>query len=207
MEAGGSKVEGKQTLDGKQGTEDGEKGKKKKERKKEKEKKEKKTERPAKRSDGGQESGAVGLELGGPIVGGDSGAGTAEETRGRSQERKLKKQSQTQSRSLNPHPHNPSTIPATTASGKPRIAQDGSRRASLPGLGPATSKKAKAPISKSRPKMPSVAQKANFGIDVGVTPSDSIKVYHPLAGPPPQSIPQASAINLIATPVNPLLDP
>ncbi|KIK76186.1 hypothetical protein PAXRUDRAFT_18387 [Paxillus rubicundulus Ve08.2h10] len=64
-----------------------------------------------------------------------------------------------------------------------------------------------ASVSKSRLKMPLVAPKAKFGIDVGVTPSESIKVYHPLAGPPPQSIPLASALELIATPVNPLLDP
>ncbi|KIK72855.1 hypothetical protein PAXRUDRAFT_21508 [Paxillus rubicundulus Ve08.2h10] len=56
MEAGGSKVEGK--------------------------KKEKKIERLSKESNGGQDSGAVGLELGGPIAGGDLGAGTAKETRG-----------------------------------------------------------------------------------------------------------------------------
>ncbi|KIK71746.1 hypothetical protein PAXRUDRAFT_21489 [Paxillus rubicundulus Ve08.2h10] len=55
--------------------------------------------------------------------------------------------------------------------------------------------------------MPLVAQKAKFTNDVGVTPSGSIKVYHPLAGPPPCSIPQASALELITTPVNPLLDP
>ncbi|KIK72799.1 hypothetical protein PAXRUDRAFT_21567 [Paxillus rubicundulus Ve08.2h10] len=72
---------------------------------------------------------------------------------------------------------------------------------------PLTSKKAKASVSKSRPKTPSVTQKAKFGIDVGVTPSESIKVYHSLAGPPPQSIPWASALKLVATPVNPLLDP
>ncbi|KIK73884.1 hypothetical protein PAXRUDRAFT_20408 [Paxillus rubicundulus Ve08.2h10] len=55
--------------------------------------------------------------------------------------------------------------------------------------------------------IPSVAQKAKFGIYVGVTPSESIMVYHPLASPPPQSIPQASALELITTPVNPMLDP
>ncbi|KIK74056.1 hypothetical protein PAXRUDRAFT_20260 [Paxillus rubicundulus Ve08.2h10] len=54
--------------------------------------------------------------------------------------------------------------------------------------------------------MPSVAQQEKIGIDVGPTPTDSIKVHRPLAGPPPQSIPQASALELIATPVNPLLD-
>ncbi|KIK91337.1 hypothetical protein PAXRUDRAFT_13837 [Paxillus rubicundulus Ve08.2h10] len=94
MEAGGSKVEGKHTLDGKQGAEDGEKGKKKKERKEKEEKKKKKLE---KGSDGGQESGAAGSELEWLIVGGDSGAVTNEETRGRSQERKPKKKSQTHS--------------------------------------------------------------------------------------------------------------
>ncbi|KIK75881.1 hypothetical protein PAXRUDRAFT_18601 [Paxillus rubicundulus Ve08.2h10] len=80
MEAGGSKVEGKQAPDGKQGGKDGDKGKKKKE------KKEKKTERPAKGSNGSKESGAMGSELGGPTAGGDSGVGTTEETRGKSQE-------------------------------------------------------------------------------------------------------------------------
>ncbi|KIK91570.1 hypothetical protein PAXRUDRAFT_13714 [Paxillus rubicundulus Ve08.2h10] len=59
------------------------------------------------------------------------------------------------------------------------------------GPGPSPSKKAKASISKSRPKTPSVTQKEKFGIDVRVTPSDSIK---------------ASALNLIATLVNLLLD-
>ncbi|KIK72935.1 hypothetical protein PAXRUDRAFT_21419 [Paxillus rubicundulus Ve08.2h10] len=53
-----------------------------------------------------------------------------------------------------------------------------------PSLGPglSTSKKAKASVSKYRPKIPSVTQKAKFSID-------------------------ASALELIATPVNPLLDP
>ncbi|KIK77623.1 hypothetical protein PAXRUDRAFT_17376 [Paxillus rubicundulus Ve08.2h10] len=87
MEAGGSKVEGKQASDGKQGSKDGKKGKKKKEKKKKKKKKKKK-EMLAKGSDG-----------------------------------------------------------------------------------------------------------------------ESIKVYHPLAGPPPQPIPWASALELIATPLSPLLDP
>ncbi|KIK81034.1 hypothetical protein PAXRUDRAFT_15465 [Paxillus rubicundulus Ve08.2h10] len=95
MEAGGSKVEGKQAPDGKQGGKDGEKGKKKKGKK---ETKETKTERPAKGSDAGKESGAVGSELGGSSAGGDLGVGgTTEETRGQSWERKLKKQLQTQS--------------------------------------------------------------------------------------------------------------
>ncbi|KIK71759.1 hypothetical protein PAXRUDRAFT_22870 [Paxillus rubicundulus Ve08.2h10] len=79
MEAGGSRLEGKQASDGNQGRKGGEKGKKKKEKK---EKKEKKIERVAKGSDGGQESRAAGSESGGPIAGGDSGAGTAEEIRG-----------------------------------------------------------------------------------------------------------------------------
>ncbi|KIK74569.1 hypothetical protein PAXRUDRAFT_19746 [Paxillus rubicundulus Ve08.2h10] len=74
------------------------------------------------------------------------------------------------------------------------------------GPGPLTSKKVKISVSKLRPKTPLVTQKAKFGIDVGLTPSESIKVYHPLAGPPPWSIPQVSAIDLIATPVNRLLD-
>ncbi|KIK79144.1 hypothetical protein PAXRUDRAFT_16489 [Paxillus rubicundulus Ve08.2h10] len=78
MEAGGSKVEGKQASDGNQGGKGGEKGKKKEK----KEKKEKKIERVEKGSDGGQESRVFGLESGGPISGGDLGAGTAEEHRG-----------------------------------------------------------------------------------------------------------------------------
>ncbi|KIK73482.1 hypothetical protein PAXRUDRAFT_20802 [Paxillus rubicundulus Ve08.2h10] len=183
MEAGGSKVEGKQVSDGNQGEKGGEKGKKKKEKK---EKKEKKTERLAKGSDEGQDSGAVGSELGVPIAGGDSGAGTAEKTQGQTWERKPKKQSQTKSHSL---------APVTPSKQAPSL-----------GPSPSTSKKAKASVSKLRPKTPLVAQKAKFGIDVGVTPTDSIKVHHPLAGPPPQSIPWASALKLIATPVNPLLD-
>ncbi|KIK72024.1 hypothetical protein PAXRUDRAFT_22493 [Paxillus rubicundulus Ve08.2h10] len=93
MEAGGSKLEGKQAPDGNQGGKGGKKGKKKKE------KKEKKIERVAKGSNGGQESLAVWSESGGPIAGGDLGAGTAKEHRGRTQERKPKKQSQTQSQS------------------------------------------------------------------------------------------------------------
>ncbi|KIK72369.1 hypothetical protein PAXRUDRAFT_22069 [Paxillus rubicundulus Ve08.2h10] len=55
--------------------------------------------------------------------------------------------------------------------------------------------------------MPLLTQKAKFTNDAGATPSSSIKVYHPLAGPPPCSIPRASALELIATPINPLLDP
>ncbi|KIK76474.1 hypothetical protein PAXRUDRAFT_18181 [Paxillus rubicundulus Ve08.2h10] len=60
------------------------------------------------------------------------------------------------------------------------------------GPGPSPSKKAKASVSKSRLKRPSVSQNAKFTNDVGVTPSGSIK---------------ASALELITTPVNPLLDP
>ncbi|KIK72775.1 hypothetical protein PAXRUDRAFT_21594, partial [Paxillus rubicundulus Ve08.2h10] len=82
-----------------------------------------------------------------------------------------------------------------------------SKRAPSLGPGPSPSKKAKASVSKSGPKTPSVIQKAKFANDAGVTPSASIKVYHPLVGPPPCSIPRASALKLIATPVNPLLDP
>ncbi|KIK74366.1 hypothetical protein PAXRUDRAFT_19953 [Paxillus rubicundulus Ve08.2h10] len=91
VEAGGSKVKGKQAPDGKQGGKGGEKGKKNKE------KKEKKTKRPAKGSNGGKESRAIGSEFGGSAAGGDSGfEGATEETRDQSQERKRKKQSQTQ---------------------------------------------------------------------------------------------------------------
>ncbi|KIK73811.1 hypothetical protein PAXRUDRAFT_20477 [Paxillus rubicundulus Ve08.2h10] len=50
---------------------------------------------------------------------------------------------------------------------------------------PSPSKKAKASVSKSRPKMPSVSQNAKFANDVRVTSSGSIKMYHPLAVPPP----------------------
>ncbi|KIK80110.1 hypothetical protein PAXRUDRAFT_15963 [Paxillus rubicundulus Ve08.2h10] len=266
MEAGGNKMEGKQALDGKQGAEDGEKGKKKKGRK---EKKEKKKEKLEKGSDTGQECGAAGLELGGPIAGGDLVAGTNEETRGQSRKRKPKKKSQTQSCSQvskawefmdaedGVQPEASTSSKPTAMSSQPSTdacdhcimhAKDCTRRlkmgipmgACMPyyqaklscnlsqkrkrpqqelkalpktplapslGLGPLPSKKAKASISKLRLKMPSVAQKAKFGIDVGVTPSESIRVYHPLAVSLPQSIPQASALNLITTPVNPLLDP
>ncbi|KIK76888.1 hypothetical protein PAXRUDRAFT_17879 [Paxillus rubicundulus Ve08.2h10] len=80
LEAGGSKVKGKQAPNGKQGGKDGKKGKKKKEKKEKKEKK--KTERPAKGSDAGKESGTMGSELGGSAAGGDTGVGgAAEETR------------------------------------------------------------------------------------------------------------------------------
>ncbi|KIK78960.1 hypothetical protein PAXRUDRAFT_16593 [Paxillus rubicundulus Ve08.2h10] len=80
MEAGRSKVKGKQAQDGKQGGKGGEKRKKKKEKK---EKKEKKIERLAKGSDGGKESGATGSELGGSAAGRDLEVGCAdEETRG-----------------------------------------------------------------------------------------------------------------------------
>ncbi|KIK79472.1 hypothetical protein PAXRUDRAFT_16315 [Paxillus rubicundulus Ve08.2h10] len=78
MEAGGRKLEGKQASDGNQGGKGGEKGKKKEK----KEKKEEKIERVATGSDRGQESRVVGSESGGPISGGDLGAGTAEEHRG-----------------------------------------------------------------------------------------------------------------------------
>ncbi|KIK72687.1 hypothetical protein PAXRUDRAFT_21692 [Paxillus rubicundulus Ve08.2h10] len=73
-----------------------------------------------------------------------------------------------------------------------------------PSLGPSpsTSKKAKAPVSKLRPKTPSVAQKAKFN-QPQQTASRSIT---PLQDLPPQSIPWASALKLISTPVNPLLD-
>ncbi|KIK73410.1 hypothetical protein PAXRUDRAFT_20882 [Paxillus rubicundulus Ve08.2h10] len=332
MEAGGSKVEGKQALDGNQGGKCGEKGKKKEK----KEKKEKKIERVEKGSDGGQESRAERKpkkqsqtqsqsqskaskprkiidsrdhvqpeastsshptatralpETPSPHPFNNScdhciwqtkdcmrrlekGIGTAEEHRGQTRERKPKKQSQTQSQSQSmpprkhswkPHPHNLSTTPVTAASGKPRISQERSRRASLSGhaslvarqrwpaiypsrpsdLGeqlrapiqareapkapspgpskgpthpsawatskplvtPSPSKKAKASVSKSRLKTPLVTQNAKIANDVEVTPSGSIKVYHPLAGPPPHSIPQASALELITIPINPLLDP
>ncbi|KIK74529.1 hypothetical protein PAXRUDRAFT_19787 [Paxillus rubicundulus Ve08.2h10] len=291
MEAGGSKLEGKQVLDGNQGGKGGGKGEKKKEKK---EKKEKKIERVAKGSDGGQESWAVGLESGGLIAGGDLGAGTAKEHRGRTWERKPKKQSQTQSQSQSvvnkprklidaedqvqpkaltsskptttralretpsPQPFNNSCdcciwqtkdctrrfekgipvracLPCRQAKSRapiqaleaPKAPSPGpskgpahpsaqatskapvtpSKQAPSLGPGPSPSKKAKALVSKLRLRMPLVAQKARFTNDVGVTPLGSIKVYHPLAGPPPQSIPRASTLKLIATPINPLLDP
>ncbi|KIK77702.1 hypothetical protein PAXRUDRAFT_17320 [Paxillus rubicundulus Ve08.2h10] len=93
MEAGGSRVEGKQAPDGNNGGEDVDKGKKKKE---EKEKKE----RPEKGSDAGKESSGMGSDLGVSAAGVDMRVGdSTEETRGQSQERKLKKLSQTQSHS------------------------------------------------------------------------------------------------------------
>ncbi|KIK72706.1 hypothetical protein PAXRUDRAFT_21675 [Paxillus rubicundulus Ve08.2h10] len=55
--------------------------------------------------------------------------------------------------------------------------------------------------------MPSLTENAKFANDAGATPSSSIKVYHPLSGPPPCSIPQASALELITTPVNAPLHP
>ncbi|KIK80494.1 hypothetical protein PAXRUDRAFT_15759 [Paxillus rubicundulus Ve08.2h10] len=88
VEAGGSKVMGKQALDGKQGGKDGERGNKKKGKQKKKEKKE----RPAKGYNAGQESRAMGPEFGGSAAGGDLGVGgAAEETKDKSWERKPKK--------------------------------------------------------------------------------------------------------------------
>ncbi|KIK73049.1 hypothetical protein PAXRUDRAFT_21287 [Paxillus rubicundulus Ve08.2h10] len=257
MEAGGSKLEGKQVSDGNQGGKGGEKGKKK-------EKKEKKIERVATGSDGGQESWVVGSESGGPISGGDLGAGTVKKHRGQPQERKPKKQSRTQSQSQStvskpwklidaqdqvqpeastssnptatralpetpsPHPFNNScdryiwqtkdctrrfkkgipvraclpcrqgkvacnlsrptkrpweqsrapiqaleppkapspgpskgsTHPSARATLKPLVTP--SKRAPSLGTGPSPSKKAKASVSKSRPKTPWVAQKVKF---------------------------------------------
>ncbi|KIK74502.1 hypothetical protein PAXRUDRAFT_19807 [Paxillus rubicundulus Ve08.2h10] len=112
MEAGGSKLEGKQASDGNQGGKGVEKGKKKKEKKQKQ--KQKKIER---------------------------------------------------------------------ATSKPLVTP--SKWAPSLGPGPSPSKKAKASVSKSRLKTPSVSQNAKFANDVGVTPLESIKVYHPLAGPPP----------------------
>ncbi|KIK71834.1 hypothetical protein PAXRUDRAFT_22762, partial [Paxillus rubicundulus Ve08.2h10] len=283
----------------------GEKGKKKEK----KEKKEKKIERVATGSNGGQESQVVGSESGGPISGGDLGAGTAEEHRGQTQDRKLKKHSRTQSQSrlvvskpqkiidsqdqvqpeastsLNPtatqalletptpNPSNNScdryiwqtkdctrrlekgipvgaclpchqakvacnlsqpakqpreqsrapvqapeppkapspgpskgpTRPSAWVTSKQPVTP--SKRAPSLGPGPSPSKKAKALVSRSRPKTSSLTQKAKFTNDAGTTPSSSIKVYHPLSGPPPHSIPWASALELITMPVNPILDP
>ncbi|KIK71964.1 hypothetical protein PAXRUDRAFT_22574 [Paxillus rubicundulus Ve08.2h10] len=97
------------------------------------------------------------------------------------------------------------TRPSTRATSKPPVTP--SKQAPSLGPGPSPSKKAKVSVSRLRPKMPSLTQKAKFANDVGVTPLGSIKVNHPLAGPPPCSIPRASALELIAMPVNPLLDP
>ncbi|KIK72170.1 hypothetical protein PAXRUDRAFT_22312 [Paxillus rubicundulus Ve08.2h10] len=176
MEAGGSKLEGKQAPDGNQGGKGGEKGKKKEK----KEKKEKKIERVEKGSNGGK-GGLQFIPADQPTFGAVEGS--------------------------NPSPGSSKgpACPSTQATSKLSVTP--SKQAPSLGPGPSPSKKAKASVSKSRPKMPSVAQKAKFTNDVGVTPSGSIKVYHPLAGPPPQSIPQASALQLIATPVNRLLDP
>ncbi|KIK72447.1 hypothetical protein PAXRUDRAFT_21976 [Paxillus rubicundulus Ve08.2h10] len=283
MDAGGSKLEGKQVSDGNQGGNGGEKGKKKEK----KEKKEKKIERVEKGSDGGQESQVVGSESGGPISGGDLGAGTAEEHRGQTQDRKPKKHSRTQSQSRSvvskpwkiidsqdqvqpeasmssnptatralpetptPNPSNNSCdhyiwqtkdctrrlqkgipVGACLPCHQAKVACNLSRPAKRPweqsrapvqapepskapspgpskgptrpsarvtsklpvtplkwapslGPGPSPSKKAKALVSRSRPKTPLLTQKAKFTNDAGATPSSSIKVYHPLAGPPP----------------------
>ncbi|KIK72240.1 hypothetical protein PAXRUDRAFT_22220, partial [Paxillus rubicundulus Ve08.2h10] len=104
-----------------------------------------------------------------------------------------------------PGPSEGPTRPSTWATLKPPVTP--SKRAPSLGPGPSPSKKAKASVSRSRLKTPSLTQKAKFTNDAGVTPSSSIKVYHPLAGPPPHSIPRASALELIAMPVNPILDP
>ncbi|KIK72784.1 hypothetical protein PAXRUDRAFT_21585 [Paxillus rubicundulus Ve08.2h10] len=82
-----------------------------------------------------------------------------------------------------PGPSKGPTRPSTQATSKLLVTP--SKRAPSLGPGPSPSKKAKASVSKLRLKTPSVAQKAKFTNDVGVTPSGSIKVYHPLAGPPP----------------------
>ncbi|KIK74077.1 hypothetical protein PAXRUDRAFT_20237 [Paxillus rubicundulus Ve08.2h10] len=82
-----------------------------------------------------------------------------------------------------PGPSKGPARPSTRATSKPPVTP--SKRAPSLGPGPSPSKKAKASVSKSRPKTPLVVQKAKFTNDVGVTPLGSIKVYHPLAGPPP----------------------
>ncbi|KIK75430.1 hypothetical protein PAXRUDRAFT_19010 [Paxillus rubicundulus Ve08.2h10] len=286
MEAGGSKLEGKQASDGNQGGKGGEKGKRKKEKK---EKKEKKIERVAKGFDGGQESWDVASESGGPISGGDSTQSQSQsqslvskpwkliDAKDEVQPEASKSSKPTATQALleppSPQPFNnscnhcirqtkdctrkfekgilvgacvpchqaklacnlsqltkrpreelrapiqapevpkapspgPSKGPACQsawATLKPPVTP--SKRAPSLGPGSSPSKKAKASVSKLRPKTPSVSQNANFANDVGVTKSGSIKVYHPLAGPPPLSIPRASALELITTPINPLLDP
>ncbi|KIK72882.1 hypothetical protein PAXRUDRAFT_21481, partial [Paxillus rubicundulus Ve08.2h10] len=104
-----------------------------------------------------------------------------------------------------PGPSKGPTLPSAQATSKPPVTP--SKWAPSLGPGPSPSKKAKASVSRLRPKMPSLTQKAKFTNDAGETPSSSIKVYHPLAGPPPHSIPWASALELIAMPINHLLDP
>ncbi|KIK77109.1 hypothetical protein PAXRUDRAFT_17720 [Paxillus rubicundulus Ve08.2h10] len=170
---------------GPKGSEDGEKGRKKKEKKEEKKKKKEMLQRdPMKGPKPGEKAKE---KVADPLL--------------------LPAQNQAPEppKALSPGPSQSPTHQSSHATLKAPVTP--SKRAPSLGPGPYTSKKAKASISKSRPKMPLVAQKANFGIDVRLTPSESIKVYHPLAGPPPQSIPQASALKLIATPLNPLLDP
>ncbi|KIK72121.1 hypothetical protein PAXRUDRAFT_22371 [Paxillus rubicundulus Ve08.2h10] len=268
MEAGGSKLEGKQASDGNQGGNGGEKGKKK-----EKKEKEKKMERVAKGSNGGQESQA-GLNPGekakdtvtDPIPIPIRGEQTPEA-------HQCQRPAPTQGLDVikaHCHPSTPGNpIPTThqqllrplhlANQGLNKKVREGHSCRGMPPLSPgkgglqfipahqATSGAVEGsnqsprsskgsiprPFQRPRssihlgdieatsyplqtgpkfgtwtlPKMPSVAQNAKFANDVGVTPSGSIKVYHPLAGPPPQSIPWASALELIATPVNPLLDP
>ncbi|KIK72578.1 hypothetical protein PAXRUDRAFT_21826 [Paxillus rubicundulus Ve08.2h10] len=104
-----------------------------------------------------------------------------------------------------PGPSKGPTRPSARATSKPPVTP--SKGAPSLGPGPSPSKKAKASVSRLRLKMPSLTQKAKFTNDAGATLSSSIKVYHPLAGPPPRSIPRASALELIATPINPILDP
>ncbi|KIK73669.1 hypothetical protein PAXRUDRAFT_20609 [Paxillus rubicundulus Ve08.2h10] len=155
MEAGGSKVEGKQASDGNQGGKGGEKGKKKEK----KERKEKKIERVAKGSDGAKQP----------------------------QERlRAPVQALEPPKAPSPGPSKGPTRPSAWATSKPPVTP--SKWAPSLGPGPSPSKKAKASVSRLRLKTPSLTQKAKFG-------------------PPPRSIPQASALELIATPVNALLDP
>ncbi|KIK75387.1 hypothetical protein PAXRUDRAFT_19048 [Paxillus rubicundulus Ve08.2h10] len=94
---------------------------------------------------------------------------------------------QQESAATNPAPEPPKASSPSPSQGPTHPA----KWAPSLGPGPSTPKKAKTSISKSRSKTPSVTQKAKFSIDALT----------------PQSIPQASALKLIATPINPLLDP
>ncbi|KIK75741.1 hypothetical protein PAXRUDRAFT_18737 [Paxillus rubicundulus Ve08.2h10] len=176
MEAGGSKVEGKQVPDGNQGGKGGEKGKKKKEKK---EKTEKKIERVAKGSDGGQESRAAKLAC--------NLSWLAKRPREQS---RAPIQVPEPPKAPSPGPSKGPACRSSWATSKPPVTP--SKRAPSLAPGPSPSKEAKALVSKLRPKTPSISQNEKFANDVGVTPSGSIK---------------ASALELVATPINPLLDP
>ncbi|KIK73437.1 hypothetical protein PAXRUDRAFT_20854 [Paxillus rubicundulus Ve08.2h10] len=192
MEAGGSKLEGKQASDGNQGGKGGEKGKKKEK----KEKKEKKIERVAKGSDGGQES-RVGLNPG----------EKAKET-----------------------VTDPIPIPIRGKGGLQFIPADQATLGAVKGSNPSPrSSKGSIPMPFQRlhssihsgdieaagyplqtgPNFGTWLLPIKEGQGLGLQIKAEDTFGHPKCKiwPSPHSIPQASALELIATPINPLLDP